>query len=79
MFGARSSSDTDHYISKKECVTVVDAWGHVANASNVQDGGIASCGAIASPVPVGEIEALLDHLDELGATVQTHLRRRSQK
>ena len=24
-----------------------------------------------------EIEALLDHLDELGATVQTHLRRRS--
>ena len=27
MFGARSSSDTDHNISRKECVTVVDAWG----------------------------------------------------
>ena len=26
-----------------------------------------------------EIEALLDHLDELGATVQTYLRRRSQR
>ena len=34
-----------------------------------------NCGAIASPVPVGEIEALLDHLDELGTTVQRHLRR----
>ena len=43
--------------------------GHVAIASAVQDGGIALCGAIASPVPVGEIEALLDHLDELGATL----------
>ena len=27
MFGARSSSGTDHNISRKECVTVVDAWG----------------------------------------------------
>ena len=27
MFGARSSSGTDHNISKKECVTLVDAWG----------------------------------------------------
>ena len=27
MFEARSSSDTDHNISRKECVTVVDAWG----------------------------------------------------
>ena len=26
-----------------------------------------------------EIEALLDHLDELRATVQIHLRRRSQR
>ena len=26
-----------------------------------------------------EIEALLDHLDELGDTVQTHLRRRSPR
>ena len=51
----------------------------MAIASAVQDGGIALCGAIASPVPVGEIEALLDHLDELGATVQTRLRRRSQR
>ena len=50
----------------------------MAIASAVQDGGIASCGAIASSVPVGEIEGLLDHLDELGATVQTHLRRRAQ-
>ena len=48
----------------------------MAIASAVQDGGIAKCGAIASPVPVGKIEALLDHLNELGATVQTHLRRR---
>ena len=52
--------------------------GHVAIASAVQDGDIAECGAIASPVPVGEIEALLDHLDELGATVQRHLRRGAQ-
>ena len=48
------------------------------DASAVQDGGIAQCGAIASPVPVREIEALLDHLDELGATVQRHLRRGAQ-
>ena len=27
MFGARSSSGTDHNISRKECVTLVDAWG----------------------------------------------------
>ena len=27
MFGARSNSDTDHNISRKECVTAVDAWG----------------------------------------------------
>ena len=27
MFGARSSSDTDHNISRKERVTLVDAWG----------------------------------------------------
>ena len=40
MFGARSSSGTDHNISRKECVTVVDAWGHVALASAAQDGGI---------------------------------------
>ena len=53
--------------------------GYVAIASAVQDGGIALCGAIASPVLVGEIEALLDHSNELGATVQTHLRRRSQR
>ena len=50
----------------------------MATASAVQDGGIAKCGAIASSVPVGGIEALLDNLDELGATVQRHLRRRSQ-
>ena len=36
---------------------------------------VVSRNAVASPVPVGEIEALLDHLDELGATVQRHLRR----
>ena len=52
--------------------------GEDGDASAVQDGGIAQCGAIASPVPVGEIEALLDHLDELGATVQRHLRRGAQ-
>ena len=27
MFGARSSSGPDHNISRKECVTLVDAWG----------------------------------------------------
>ena len=27
IFGARSSSGTDHNISRKECVTVVNAWG----------------------------------------------------
>ena len=27
MFGARSSSGTDHNISRKEYVTLVDAWG----------------------------------------------------
>ena len=29
MFGARSSSGTDHNISRKECVTLVDAWGYM--------------------------------------------------
>ena len=27
MFGARSSSGTNHNISRNECVTAVDAWG----------------------------------------------------
>ena len=75
MFGARLSSDTDHIISRKECVTVVGAWGSRWRRERYSGSGIAYCGLIASPVPVGEIEALLDHLDELGATVQRHLRR----
>ena len=41
MFGARSSSDTDHNISRKECVTVVGAWGVDGDANAVQNGGIA--------------------------------------
>ena len=45
--------------------------GHVALANALQDGGIVECGAIPTPVPV--VEALLNHLDQLGAsTVQPH-------
>ena len=73
MFGARSSSGTDHNISRKECVTVVDAcrtcgarehcsgWWHRVMRRNTFSN------------TSREVEALLDHLDELGATVQTHL------
>ena len=52
--------------------------GHVAIASAVQDGGIVMRRNTFSRTN-REIEALLDHLDELGATVQTHLRRRSPR
>ena len=65
-------------ISRKQCVTVVDAWG--------------TCGACDRCLGFGyrgmrrntyssrtsrETEALLDHLDQLGATCTPHLRRRS--
>ena len=42
MFGARSSSDTDHDISRKENASLLCVRGGVdGDASAVQDGGIA--------------------------------------
>ena len=79
MFGACSSSGTDHNISKKECVTVVDAWGTCGDRERCSGWWyrVMRCNTFSRTSR--EIEALLDHLDELGATVQTHLRRRSPR
>ena len=77
MFGACSSSGTDHNISKKECVTLVDAWGTCGARERCLGWW---CGVMRRNTfsrTSREIKALLDHFDELGATVQTHLRRRS--
>ena len=55
MFGARSSSGTDHNISRKECVTLVDAWGTCRSCDRcLGSGGVGRRGAITSPVPVGK-------------------------
>ena len=78
MFGARSSSGTDHNISRKECVTVVDAWGTCGDYERCSGRWYIMRRNTFSRTS-REIEALLDHLDELGATVQTHMRRRSPR
>ena len=77
MFGDRSSSGTDHTISRRECVTLVDAWGTCGSCERCLGWW---CGVMPRNNFSGtsrEIEALLDHFDELGATVHAHLRRRS--
>ena len=77
MFRARSSSGTDHNISRKECVTLVDAWGTCGSRKRCLEWW---CGVMRRnnfSRTNREVEALLDHIDELGVTVQTHLRRRS--
>ena len=77
MFGARSSSGTDHNISRKECVTRVDAWGTCGSRERCLR---RWCGVMRRnnfSRTSRETEALLDHFNEVGATVQTHLRRRS--
>ena len=77
MFGARSSSGTDHNIARKECVTLVNAWGTYGSRERCLEWW---CGAMRRnnfSRTSREVEALLDHIDEVGATVQTHLRRRS--
>ena len=77
MLGARSSPGTDHNISRKEYVTVVDAWG----TCGARERCLGWCGRVIRRNTFSrtsrEIEALLDRVDELGATVQTHRRRRS--
>ena len=56
MFGARSSSGTDHNISRKECVTVVDAWGtYGARERCLEWWYRAECGVIPTPVPVEKL------------------------
>ena len=75
MFGARSSSVTDHNISRKECVTVVDAWGTCGARERCSGWWYRVMQRNTFSRTSREIEALLEHLDELGATVQTHLRR----
>ena len=76
MFGARSSAGTDHTISRKECVTVVDAWRACGARERCSGWWYRVIRRNTFSRTSREIEALLDHLDELGATVQTHLRRR---
>ena len=75
----RSSSGTDHNISRKECVTVVDAWGTYGTRERCLRWWYREMRRNTFSRTSREIEALLDHLDDLGATVQTHLRRRSGK
>ena len=78
MFGARLSSGTDRNISRKECVTVGDAWGTCGSCERCLVWWYRGMRRKTFSRTSREIEALLeDHLDELGATVQTHLRRRS--
>ena len=56
MFRARSSSDTDHNISRKECVTVVDTWGTCGARERCLGWWYrAECGAIHPPVTVGKL------------------------
>ena len=55
MFGARPSSGTDHDISRKECVTLVDARGTCGSRERCLGWRCGACGAIASPVPVGNL------------------------
>ena len=63
-------------ISSKQCVTVVDAW----RACGVRERclGLRYRGMRRNTYSrtSREIEALLDHLDQIGSTVQPHLRRR---
>ena len=78
MFGARSSSGIDHSISRKECVTVVDVWGTCGTRERCLGWRYRGMRRNTySRTSSREIEALLDHLDQLGVTVQPHLRRRS--
>ena len=77
MFGARSSSGTDHNTSRKECVAVVDAWGTCGARERCLGWWYRVMQRNILSRTSREITALLDYLDELGATVQTHLRRRS--
>ena len=79
MFGARSSSGTDHNTSKKEFVTVADAWGTCGARERCSGWWYRVMRRNTFSRTSREIEALLDHLDELGATVQTHLPRRSRR
>ena len=75
MFGARSSSGTYHNISRKECVTVVDAWGTYGARERCLEWWYRVMRRNTFSRTSREVEALLDHLDEVEATVQTHLRR----
>ena len=79
MFGARSNSGTDHNISRKECVTVVDAWGAWGDRERCSGWRYRVMRRNTFSRTSREIEALLYHLDELGATIQTRLRRRSPR
>ena len=79
MFGARLSIDTDHNISRKECVTVLDAWGAWGDRERCSGWRYRVMRRNTFSRTSREIEALLNHLDELGATIQTRLRRRSPR
>ena len=79
MFGARSSSGADHNISRKECVAVVDAWGTCGARKRCLGWRYRGMWRNTYSRTSKEIEALLDHLDQLGVAVQPHLRRRPRK
>ena len=79
MFGARSSSSTDHNISRKDRITVLDAWGACGAHESCLEWGYRGIRSNTYFLTSREIDALLDHLDQLGATVQPHLRRRSEQ
>ena len=79
IFGYRLSSGTDHNISRMEYVTVVDAWGTCGDRKRCSGWWYCVMRRNTFSRTSREIEALLDHLDELEATVQTHLRRRSPR
>ena len=76
MFGACSSSGTDHNISRKEFVTIVDAWGSYGARERCLWWWYRGMRRNTYSCTSRESEALLDHLDQLGATVQSYLRRR---
>ena len=64
---------------EKKCVTVVDAWGTCGDRERCSGWWYRVMRRNAFFRTNREIEALLDHLDEVGATVQTYLRRRSPR
>ena len=64
-------------ISRKQCATVLDAWGICGARERCLGLRYRGMRLNTYSCTRREIEALLDHLDQLGATCTPHLRRRS--